>query len=111
VMYYDIDEGKGEAELGIMIGDRDYWNRGYGTDAITALLHHVFTTTKLNRIYLNTLDWNLRAQSCFRKCGFVPCGQARRAGHAFVVMEIHRNSWQQAEKQNLSQTGQCGDAA
>ena len=29
-MYYDIDLRRGEAELGIMIGDRDYWGKGYG---------------------------------------------------------------------------------
>ena len=30
--YYGINEAKDEAELGIMIGDRDYWDKGYGTD-------------------------------------------------------------------------------
>ena len=100
LMYYDIDEAKGEAELGIMVGDRDYQDKGYGTDAITTLLHHIFTTTTLNRIYLNTLAWNLRAQKCFKKCGFVPCGQVKRYNGTFVVMEIRRSSWQEANKQS-----------
>ena len=90
LMYYDIDERRGEAELGIMIGNRDYWDRGYGTDAITTLINHIFATTKLDRIYLNTLDWNTRAQRCFEKCGFVACGNSSRGGHIFVVMEIKR---------------------
>jgi RimJ/RimL family protein N-acetyltransferase len=93
LMYYDIDEGKGQAELGIMIGDRDYWDQGYGTDAITTVLDYIFTTTKLDRIYLNTLDSNIRAQRCFRKCGFTPCGQRKRHNHNFIVMETCRNSW------------------
>lgn len=92
LMYYDIDEGKGEAELGIMMGDRDYWDQGYGTDAIATLLDHIFNTTSLERIYLNTLDWNIRAQRCFEKSGFVPCGQVRRYGNNFIVMEICRSS-------------------
>lgn len=93
-MYYDIDAARGEAELGIMIGDRDYWGQGYGTDAVTTLLDHVFSTTRLNRIYLNTLDWNIRAQRCFGKCGFVPVDQAKRRNRHFVLMEIYRNSWE-----------------
>lgn len=95
-MYYDIDEDRGEAELGIMIGDRDYWDQGYGADAITTLLDHIFSTTKLNRIYLNTLEWNIRAQRCFQKCGFVPIEQARRHNRDFIVMEIYRSSWERS---------------
>jgi len=94
LMYYDIDEDKEEAELGIMIGDRDHWDQGYGADAVTTLLRHIFTTTTLNRIYLHTLDWNLRAQRCFEKCGFVPCGTAKRYNGNFVVMEIRQSTWQ-----------------
>ena len=99
-MYYDIDEGKGQAELGIMISDRDYWNQGYGTDAITTLLHHIFNTTRLERVYLNTLDWNLRAQKCFEKCGFVPCKRHRRYNGDFIVMEIYRSSWRKRMEGN-----------
>lgn len=98
LMYYDIDEDKGKAELGVMIGDRQYWNQGYGADAITTLLDHIFETTSLERIYLNTLDWNTRAQQCFEKCGFVTCGQAMRYGNSFILMEIYRSSWQQAKR-------------
>ena len=39
-VYYNIDKVKREAELGIMIGERDYWDRGYGTDAILTLAKH-----------------------------------------------------------------------
>ncbi|MBE0415631.1 MAG: GNAT family N-acetyltransferase [Dehalococcoidia bacterium] len=93
-MYYDIDDGKGQAELGIMIGERDYWDQGYGTDAITTLLEHIFNTTSLERIYLKTLEWNIRAQRCFEKCGFVPYKRVKRCNSNFIVMEIYRNSWQ-----------------
>ena len=37
--YYNIDKLVGEAELGIMIGDRNYWGRGYGTETVNALLN------------------------------------------------------------------------
>jgi len=89
-MYYDIDERRGEAELGIMIGDRDYWDKGYGADAIAALLRYLFMEAGFSRIYLNPLDWNIRAQKCFQKCGFVPLRRATREGYTFVTMEVRR---------------------
>ena len=93
VMYYDIDEGRGEAELGIMIGNRTYWSKGYGTCAITTLLEHIFSATSLKRIYLNTLDWNVQAQKCFEKCGFVSLKRVKRHNGTFVVMEVRRDLW------------------
>ena len=38
VMYYNFDQARGEAEIGISIGERDYWDGGYGTDALLALV-------------------------------------------------------------------------
>jgi RimJ/RimL family protein N-acetyltransferase len=87
---YDINDARGEAQLGIMIGDRNYWDKGYGSDAVTTLVNHIFLNTNLKRIYLKTLDWNLRAQKCFKKCGFTPCGQLQHNGNNFVVMELKR---------------------
>jgi RimJ/RimL family protein N-acetyltransferase len=95
---YDIDEKKSEAQIGIMIGDRDYWDKGYGTDAITTLVGHVFRNSSLNRLYLKTLDWNKRAHRCFIKCGFTDCGQLKQGGHHFILMELKREQWE--EKKN-----------
>ena len=93
-MYYDVDKKRGQAELGIMIGDRDYWQQGYGADAVTVLLDHIFTTTNITRVYLKTLDWNARAQGCFRKCGFVAYGHITRRDKTFVTMQITRKDWE-----------------
>jgi RimJ/RimL family protein N-acetyltransferase len=97
---YDINEGKGETQLGIMIGDRNYWDRGYGTDAVSTMVNHIFLNTNLKRIYLKTLEWNRRAQKCFQNCGFTPCGKLNRNGHDFVVMELRREQW--AKQRNES---------
>lgn len=91
--YYDINETKGEAQLGIVIGNRDYWDRGYGTDAVATLVNYVFCQTNLNRIYLKTLDWNERSQRCFKKCGFASYGRLIRDGFRFALMEINREQW------------------
>jgi len=99
-VYYDINETKGEAELGIMIGNRDYWDKGYGADAATTLVSHIFHQTNLKRIYLKTLDSNTRAQKCFKKCGFTPYGHLNKDGYSFVLMELHRNQWEKEQRED-----------
>lgn len=95
--YYDIDETRGEAELGITIGNRDYWGEGYGTDAVNTMVKYIFCQTKLNRIYLKSLDWNTRAHRSFQKCGFVLCGRMAKDGFSFVIMEIRRKQWEKRQ--------------
>ena len=92
-MYYDLDSVNLQAELGIVIGDRDYWSNAYGYDAVTTLLEYCFTEKGLKRVYLHTLEWNHRAQRCFEKCGFVPVRQVRRLSHDFILMEVLRDDW------------------
>lgn len=87
VMYYNIDTIRREAEIGITIGDRTYWGRGYGTDAVRTLVRHIVAATGFRRVYLKTLDWNARAQRAFGKAGFRQCGRSRRGGNTFIVME------------------------
>ena len=91
-MYYDLDERRGQTELGIMIGDRDYWNGGYGTDAVVTLVEHIFKTiSSINKIYLHTLDWNDRARKSFAKAGFTEVREVKRDGQNFVLMEMVRS--------------------
>ncbi|MBM4406870.1 MAG: GNAT family N-acetyltransferase [Chloroflexi bacterium] len=97
-MFYDVDEAKGQAELGIMIGNRRYWSKGYGTEAVKGLLTLIFAKTKLNRIYLHTLEWNIRAQKAFKKAGFTEIGPVRRNGYDFIEMEITRGQWEEMRR-------------
>ncbi len=94
---YNIDETRGEGELGIMIGNRDCRDKGYGADTVNTLLNHIYRATKLNRIYLKTLHSNHRAQRCFEKCGFTTCGHLSRDGCRFILMEISRQRWQERQ--------------
>jgi len=109
-MIYNIDTRKREAELGIMIGDRDYWDNGYGVDAVNTLVDHVFKTMAIDRIYLNTLEWNLRAQRCFRKCGFAPFKKQKRFSNTFVVMELLRDDWEKRDVQQADRERIGGQA-
>ena len=99
---YNVDEAGGKAELGIVIGDRNYWNNGYGTDAVKALVGHIFLQTGLKRICLKTLVWNLRAQNCFKRCGFTPYGDHLQDGYSFVLMELHRKQWEKQQESKQS---------
>jgi RimJ/RimL family protein N-acetyltransferase len=92
--YYNINETSGEAELGIMIGNHHYWNRGYGADAVATLLNHIFSQGGFNRVYLKTLETNIRAHRCFQKNGFASCGHLSKDGYHFVLMEILRYEWE-----------------
>ena len=92
-MYYDMDTVNLEAELGIVIGDRDYWSDGYGYDAVTTLLDHMFNARNLKRVYLHTLEWNGRAQKSFSKCGFNAVRPVRRMAHDFILMDVLRDDW------------------
>jgi RimJ/RimL family protein N-acetyltransferase len=110
IMYYDIDMRQGEAELGIMIGDRDYWSKQYGRDAVNTILEHIFTTTPLTRIYLHTLEWNHRARRSFAKSGFREIKQIRRSGLEFILMEVWRSDWKQMRNTGKESSHQNGTA-
>ena len=86
-MLYDLSFRQKQCELGILIGDRRYWNKGYGTETISLLLKNGFASNEINRIYLHTLDWNMRAQKSFLKAGFKKIAHVRRNGFLFMKME------------------------
>ena len=88
-----------DAELGIMIGEKAYWSKGYGSDAVTTVVRFAFEEMNLNRIELHVYDFNKRAQAAYRKCGFVEEGRMRDANfaagrfHDVVVMAVLRDGW------------------
>ena len=110
-MYYDLDSVRLEAELGIVIGDRDYWGNSYGYDAVTTLLNYMFTEINLNRVYLHTLDWNERAQRSFSKSGFKPVRTVRRMSQDFILMEVLREDWLATAEERLAARFSRVDAA
>ncbi|MDX1837999.1 N-acetyltransferase [Legionella taurinensis] len=67
------------AELQIRIGEREYQNRGYGSDAVRKLVDWGFSSLNLKRIYLNVLSTNQRAIKAYQKCDFQIEGILRKA--------------------------------
>lgn len=90
----------GNLELGIVIGDRKYWGRGYGRDAVNTLLDYGFRYIGGRRIALTTHAKNERAIRCYLACGFVEEGRPRQAVWLdgeyvdLVDMSILRDEWQ-----------------
>ena len=107
-MYYDLDSVNMQAELGIVIGDRDYWSNSYGYDAVTTLLDYMFTEKKMKRVYLHTLEWNTRAQRCFEKSGFNLVKPVRRLSQDFLLMEVLREDWLKRRKSVYPPGGTSG---
>lgn len=74
-----IDWKNRSAELGIIIGEKAYWNQGYGTDAIRTLLGLAFGEMDLHRVFLRVDADNVRGLRCYEKAGFRREGTLRHA--------------------------------
>ncbi|MFY0758914.1 GNAT family protein [Metabacillus dongyingensis] len=77
IVYRELNIVSRKCTLGIGIGDKEYWNNGYGSDAMKALIHYLFQTMNLNRVQLDTWSGNVRAIRSYEKCGFVVEGRLR----------------------------------
>ena len=89
-----IDWRNRSAELGIVIGKREYLGKGYGREAVDLLLGFGFHELNLHRIGLQVFDFNERAIRAYRKSGLVEEGRLREAFyregsyHDIVLMGI-----------------------
>lgn len=98
---YNLDPEHREAEIGIIIGNRDYWDQGYGTDAVSTLLDHLFGEKELKGVYLRSLSWNIRAHRCFVKAGFIQLDKGYNNGHQFFFFQCDRKRWQETRGDRL----------
>lgn len=73
----EIDKPNQKAEIGMLIGEKEYWNKGYGTDTLFTLLNYLFNELDFNRISLEVFDFNARAKRLYEKIGFAVEGLQR----------------------------------
>jgi RimJ/RimL family protein N-acetyltransferase len=66
-------------EVGIFIGDKNYWKNGYGKESLELLLDFGFNLLNLNNIYLRVYSFNTPAIKCYEKIGFKEAGRLREA--------------------------------
>ena len=62
----------------VFIGDKEFRNKGYGTEAIKLILEYGFKYLNLKNIKLDLMEFNERALKCYKKCGFKEYGRRRK---------------------------------
>jgi RimJ/RimL family protein N-acetyltransferase len=103
---FHFDETAHTCELGIIIGDKGYWGRGYGREAIDLLLQYAFQYRNLHKVWLQVNANNKRAMSAYHACGFVEEGRQR--SHVWsdgryvdlVLMGVLRDEWKSRNEQS-----------
>ena len=81
---YEIDSATRKAEMRIIIGNRKYWGKGYGTEITELINYYGFDRLNLNRIYLGVTHENKGAIRVYEKAGY------KREG--VLKEDIYRNS-------------------
>ena len=97
--FFDINWSARSAEVGIFIGDKPCWNKGYGTEVIRLLLRIGFETLNLNRIFLRVDEANLGGIRAYEKAGFIHEGRFRQGTYQggeyrdMLLMSVLRSEW------------------
>lgn len=92
------------AEIGIVIGDKTYWDKGYGTEIMGLIIKVAFEVFNLNRVHLRVYGNNPRARHVYEKIGFKHEGTLRqhvyREGQYYDehMMGLLREEWQAMSK-------------
>jgi RimJ/RimL family protein N-acetyltransferase len=98
-----VDLIHSEAWVGIGIGEREFWSKGYGTDMMKLCIQYVFTELCVERLSLGLHEYNARALRSYEKCGFRLEGRTRqdlrREGKRYdsLWMGILREEWLQMQ--------------
>ncbi len=101
----EVRFSQGDASASIGLGEREFWGRGYGTDAMRLLLRYAFTELNLRRVSLDVFEYNPRAVRSYEKVGFKAEGRMRamlnREGKRWdlVFMGILREEWERLEEE------------
>ena len=97
--FMELDHLNQTAEAGIFIGNKKYWNKGFGTEAFQLLLDYGFKALNLNNIILRVYSFNERAIKSYDKIGFKVIGKRREAlnrgnkKYDIILMDILSNEF------------------
>ena len=96
----EIDWQNRLAEIGIHIGEKSFWNQGFGTKVMRLMLKHGFENLNLHRIWLRVFENNQRALRAYEKAGFTLEGKFREAQFIegkyvdVMIMSMLQSEWQ-----------------
>lgn len=97
--FIDINWRDRLAEVSIFIGEKRFWNKGYGSETTRLMLEHGFNNLNLNRIFLRVYETNPRGIRAYEKVGFVHEGRMRQARFQngkfidVLIMSILNSEW------------------
>ncbi|MFN0070668.1 MAG: GNAT family N-acetyltransferase [Chloroflexota bacterium] len=75
----EIDDRHGTAEFGILIGEKDYWGRGIGTEVTRLVLDYAFHGLGLNNVMLRVYATNEAGIRAYSRAGFRTIGRRRES--------------------------------
>jgi len=99
-----INQHDRSAEIGISIGEKQFWSQGFGTEAMGLMVMHGFENLNFNRIYLHVFQTNPRGKRCYEKVGFSVDGCLREARFLegryvnVYIMSILKGEWKNNKK-------------
>jgi RimJ/RimL family protein N-acetyltransferase len=101
VVIHSIEWNNRVGSLAIGIGDPNYQNKGFGSEALQLILRYAFHELNLHRVGLDVIGYNGRAIRTYEKAGFIVEGKIRSAiyrdGRYFdrIMMGILRSEWEE----------------
>lgn len=96
---HQINRKDGTAITGTMIGNKEYWGKGYGTEAKMLLLDFAFNTMNLRKICSSVIAFNERSYKYSLKCGYIEEGRRKlqnfRHGKYWdeIFLAVFRDDW------------------
>jgi RimJ/RimL family protein N-acetyltransferase len=99
ISFIAVDQRARNAELGLFIGEKDFWGKGIGTQVLSLMLDYGFFTLNFHRIYLRVYALNERGIHCYEKVGFKHEGRMREAAYLggeyvdILWMGILKDEW------------------
>lgn len=104
VSLMDIDTVNQSSELGIVIGNKKVWGKGYGSEATYLILKYGFSVINLNSVHLYVYGFNKNAIRAYEKVGFKKTGCFRKRQfmngefHDVFIMDMLRSEFNNEHK-------------
>jgi len=109
---FDVEWGNRTAWIGVGLGHRGDWGKGYGSEAMRLILRYAFDELNLHRVQLTVIAYNSRAVAMYEKLGFVREGAYREfvdrdgARHDLLLYGLLRHEWRDKKRGGRSGEGE-----